>query len=154
MSVLQPESWPYGEVHILDPGGGRGFPDAVSVWGEPGPGPEIPQLQDREGSHHVRLHVPHSIHNTTLQCIHMESCGNTMVMVSILTYFNALWFCRSCYMVFPSLQVALALSCVMGLVMFARYCGEDQFHKIGNLSKNEVSRSVWVLLFWSFRVHH
>ena len=45
-------------------------------------------------------------------------------------------------MVFPSLQVALALSCVMGLVMFARYCGEDQFHKIGNLSKNEVSRSV------------
>uniref|UniRef100_A0A8C7RVT1 Sodium-dependent multivitamin transporter n=2 Tax=Oncorhynchus mykiss TaxID=8022 RepID=A0A8C7RVT1_ONCMY len=27
----------------------------------------------------------------------------------------------SCYMVFPSLQVALALSCVMGLVMFARY---------------------------------
>uniref|UniRef100_A0A668AX16 Solute carrier family 5 member 6 n=1 Tax=Myripristis murdjan TaxID=586833 RepID=A0A668AX16_9TELE len=28
---------------------------------------------------------------------------------------------RSCYMVFPSLQLALALSCVMGLVMFARY---------------------------------
>uniref|UniRef100_A0AAX7UYU8 Solute carrier family 5 member 6 n=1 Tax=Astatotilapia calliptera TaxID=8154 RepID=A0AAX7UYU8_ASTCA len=26
---------------------------------------------------------------------------------------------RSCYMVFPSLQLALALSCVMGLVMFA-----------------------------------
>uniref|UniRef100_A0A4W5P811 Sodium-dependent multivitamin transporter n=1 Tax=Hucho hucho TaxID=62062 RepID=A0A4W5P811_9TELE len=44
----------------------------------------------------------------------------------------------SCYMVFPSLQVALALSCVMGLVMFARYCGEDRFHKIGNLSKNEM----------------
>lgn len=33
---------------------------------------------------------------------------------------------RSCYMVFPSLQLALALSCVMGLIMFARYCGEDQ----------------------------
>uniref|UniRef100_A0A8C6M6Q0 Solute carrier family 5 member 6 n=1 Tax=Nothobranchius furzeri TaxID=105023 RepID=A0A8C6M6Q0_NOTFU len=32
---------------------------------------------------------------------------------------------RSCYMVFPSLQLALALSCIMGLVMFARYCGED-----------------------------
>ncbi|KAM9355881.1 solute carrier family 5 member 6 isoform 2-T5 [Pholidichthys leucotaenia] len=32
---------------------------------------------------------------------------------------------RSCYMVFPSLQLALALSCVMGLVMFARYYGED-----------------------------
>nr|XP_046165078.1 sodium-dependent multivitamin transporter-like isoform X2 [Oncorhynchus gorbuscha] len=44
----------------------------------------------------------------------------------------------SCYMVFPFLQVALALSCAMGLVMFARYCGEDQFHKIGNLSKNEM----------------
>uniref|UniRef100_A0A665XF65 Sodium-dependent multivitamin transporter n=1 Tax=Echeneis naucrates TaxID=173247 RepID=A0A665XF65_ECHNA len=28
---------------------------------------------------------------------------------------------RSCYLVFPSLQLALALSCVMGLVMFARY---------------------------------
>ncbi|CAL8297554.1 unnamed protein product [Arctogadus glacialis] len=28
-------------------------------------------------------------------------------------------------MVIPALQVALALSCVMGLVMFARYCGED-----------------------------
>uniref|UniRef100_A0A8C5G5V3 Sodium-dependent multivitamin transporter n=1 Tax=Gouania willdenowi TaxID=441366 RepID=A0A8C5G5V3_GOUWI len=28
---------------------------------------------------------------------------------------------RSCYMVFPSLQLALALGCVMGLVMFARY---------------------------------
>uniref|UniRef100_A0A671WBG6 Sodium-dependent multivitamin transporter n=1 Tax=Sparus aurata TaxID=8175 RepID=A0A671WBG6_SPAAU len=28
---------------------------------------------------------------------------------------------RSCYMVFPSLQLALALSCVMGLVMFACY---------------------------------
>uniref|UniRef100_A0A3Q3EFB0 Sodium-dependent multivitamin transporter n=1 Tax=Labrus bergylta TaxID=56723 RepID=A0A3Q3EFB0_9LABR len=28
---------------------------------------------------------------------------------------------RSCYMVFPSLQLALSLSCVMGLVMFARY---------------------------------
>lgn len=32
---------------------------------------------------------------------------------------------RSCYMAFPSLQLSLALSCVMGLVMFARYCGED-----------------------------
>ncbi|KAM7376232.1 hypothetical protein PAMP_005975 [Pampus punctatissimus] len=38
---------------------------------------------------------------------------------------------RSCYMVFPSLQLALALSCVMGLVMFARYCGEDHSDKLG-----------------------
>ncbi|KAM3594673.1 uncharacterized protein V6R79_011974 [Siganus canaliculatus] len=38
---------------------------------------------------------------------------------------------RSCYMVFPSLQVALSLSCVMGLVMFARYCGEDHSDKLG-----------------------
>lgn len=39
---------------------------------------------------------------------------------------------RSCYMVFPSLQVALALSCVMGLIMFARYCGEDHSDKLGS----------------------
>uniref|UniRef100_A0A665XE04 Sodium-dependent multivitamin transporter-like n=1 Tax=Echeneis naucrates TaxID=173247 RepID=A0A665XE04_ECHNA len=36
---------------------------------------------------------------------------------------------RSCYLVFPSLQLALALSCVMGLVMFARYCDEDHSEK-------------------------
>lgn len=42
---------------------------------------------------------------------------------------------RSCYMVFPSLQLALALSCVMGLVMFARYCGEDPSNKLGSSSK-------------------
>ncbi|CAN9502342.1 unnamed protein product [Ophioblennius macclurei] len=36
---------------------------------------------------------------------------------------------RSCYMVFPSLQLALALGCVTGLVMFARYCGEDHSDK-------------------------
>lgn len=39
---------------------------------------------------------------------------------------------RSCYMVFPSLQLALALSCVMGLVMFARYCGEDHSDKLSS----------------------
>ncbi|KAM4625561.1 sodium-dependent multivitamin transporter-like isoform 3-T3 [Polymixia lowei] len=43
---------------------------------------------------------------------------------------------RSCYMVFPSLQVALALSCVMGLVMFARYCGEDHSHKLDTSSRD------------------
>ncbi|KAM6912210.1 solute carrier family 5 member 6 [Xenentodon cancila] len=43
---------------------------------------------------------------------------------------------RSCYMVFPSLQVALALSCVMGLVMFARYCGEDHSDKLGSSSRD------------------
>lgn len=37
---------------------------------------------------------------------------------------------RSCYMVFPSLQLALALGCVTGLVMFARYCGEDHSGKL------------------------
>ncbi|XP_034431378.1 sodium-dependent multivitamin transporter-like [Hippoglossus hippoglossus] len=41
---------------------------------------------------------------------------------------------RSCYMVFPFLQLALALSCVMGLVMFARYCGEDHSDKLGSYS--------------------
>lgn len=48
-------------------------------------------------------------------------------------------FCRSCYMVFPSLQLALALSCVMGLVMFARYCGEDHSDKLGTSSRDAVS---------------
>ncbi|KAJ7990792.1 hypothetical protein DPEC_G00290590 [Dallia pectoralis] len=44
----------------------------------------------------------------------------------------------SCYMVFPSLQLALALSCIMGLVMFARYCGEDQIHQLGISSNNQM----------------
>ncbi|XP_053700836.1 solute carrier family 5 member 6 isoform X2 [Synchiropus splendidus] len=43
---------------------------------------------------------------------------------------------RSCYMVFPSLQLALALSCVMGLVMFARYCGEDHSAQLGSTSRD------------------
>ncbi|KAM9341122.1 sodium-dependent multivitamin transporter-like [Symphorus nematophorus] len=43
---------------------------------------------------------------------------------------------RSCYMVFPSLQLALALSCVMGLVMFARYCGEDHSEKLGTSKRD------------------
>uniref|UniRef100_A0A671WAH1 Sodium-dependent multivitamin transporter n=1 Tax=Sparus aurata TaxID=8175 RepID=A0A671WAH1_SPAAU len=43
---------------------------------------------------------------------------------------------RSCYMVFPSLQLALALSCVMGLVMFACYCGEDHSSKLGTASRD------------------
>lgn len=43
----------------------------------------------------------------------------------LLLLMRHLAVCRSCYMVFPSLQLALALSCVMGLVMFARYCGTD-----------------------------
>ncbi|XP_072221312.1 solute carrier family 5 member 6 [Leuresthes tenuis] len=43
---------------------------------------------------------------------------------------------RSCYMVFPSLQLALALSCVMGLVMFARYCGEDHSDKLGSSTRD------------------
>ncbi|XP_030574929.1 solute carrier family 5 member 6 isoform X1 [Archocentrus centrarchus] len=43
---------------------------------------------------------------------------------------------RSCYMVFPSLQLALALSCVMGLVMFARYCGEDHSDKLASSSRD------------------
>ncbi|XP_047467909.1 solute carrier family 5 member 6 [Mugil cephalus] len=43
---------------------------------------------------------------------------------------------RSCYMVFPSLQLALALSCVMGLVMFARYCGEDLSDQLGSISRD------------------
>uniref|UniRef100_A0A3Q3GCC8 Sodium-dependent multivitamin transporter n=1 Tax=Kryptolebias marmoratus TaxID=37003 RepID=A0A3Q3GCC8_KRYMA len=43
---------------------------------------------------------------------------------------------RSCYVVFPSLQLALALSCIMGLVMFARYCGEDHTDKLRNSSRD------------------
>ncbi|KAM9842663.1 solute carrier family 5 member 6 [Aulostomus maculatus] len=41
---------------------------------------------------------------------------------------------RSCYMAFPSLQLALALSCVMGLVMFACYCGKDPSDKLSTSS--------------------
>ncbi|XP_007561874.1 sodium-dependent multivitamin transporter isoform X1 [Poecilia formosa] len=43
---------------------------------------------------------------------------------------------KSCYMVFPSLQLALGLSCIMGLVMFARYCGEDFSEKLGSSSRD------------------
>ncbi len=50
-------------------------------------------------------------------------------------------------MVFPSLQLALALSCVMGLVMFARYCGEDHSDKLGTSSRDAVSFSALCPLF-------
>uniref|UniRef100_H3DPS1 Sodium-dependent multivitamin transporter n=1 Tax=Tetraodon nigroviridis TaxID=99883 RepID=H3DPS1_TETNG len=43
---------------------------------------------------------------------------------------------RSCLMVFPSLQLALALSCMMGLVMFARYCGEEHSHKLATSQRD------------------
>ncbi|XP_028250425.1 solute carrier family 5 member 6 isoform X2 [Parambassis ranga] len=43
---------------------------------------------------------------------------------------------RSCYMVFPSLQLALALSCVMGLVMYAWYCREDHSAELGSFSSD------------------
>lgn len=55
---------------------------------------------------------------------------------------------RSCYMAFPSLQLSLALSCVMGLVMFARYCGEDHSAMLPtssnqmNLTSDAVSQCV------------
>lgn len=42
-------------------------------------------------------------------------------------------------MVFPSLQLTLALSCVMGLVMFACYCGEDHSRKLGASKRDAVS---------------
>lgn len=42
-------------------------------------------------------------------------------------------------MAFPSLQLSLALSCVMGLVMFALYCGEDHSDKLASSSKDAVS---------------
>nr|XP_057912014.1 solute carrier family 5 member 6 isoform X2 [Doryrhamphus excisus] len=45
---------------------------------------------------------------------------------------------RSCYMAFPSLQLALALSCVMGLVMFARYSGEEHLDGPGASSRDAV----------------
>lgn len=53
-------------------------------------------------------------------------------------------------MVFPSLQLALALSCVMGLVMFARYCGEDHSHTLGPSSKDAVSLAVFLHLWFFF----
>lgn len=63
----------------------------------------------------------------------MSSEGTTLTRCSLS--------CRSCYMVFPSLQLALALSCVMGLVMFARYCGEDHSDKLGSSPRDAVSFS-------------
>lgn len=60
--------------------------------------------------------------------------------------------CRSCYMVFPSLQLALALSCVMGLVMFARYCGEDHSDKLASSSRDAVSCTVLCNVF-SVSIH-
>lgn len=67
-----------------------------------------------------------------------------MCLVKIIKYTVLIShsLCRSCYMVFPSLQVALALSCVMGLVMFARYCGEDHSDKRGTSTMDAVSFSV------------
>lgn len=53
-------------------------------------------------------------------------------------------------MVFPSLQLALALSCLMGLVMFARYCGEDHDHTLGTSSKDAVSLSFYTFFFFEF----
>lgn len=45
-------------------------------------------------------------------------------------------------MVFPSLQLALALSCVMGLVMFACYCGVDHSDKLSTSSRDAVGVSI------------
>lgn len=56
-------------------------------------------------------------------------------------------FCRSCFMVFPSLQLTLALSCVMGLVMFACYCGEDHSRKLGASKRDAVSVHAGLILY-------
>uniref|UniRef100_A0A8C4IKQ5 Solute carrier family 5 member 6 n=1 Tax=Dicentrarchus labrax TaxID=13489 RepID=A0A8C4IKQ5_DICLA len=60
----------------------------------------------------------------------------TLEISELTTFTTFLSAGRSCYMVFPSLQLALALSCVMGLVMFARYCGEDYSDKLGTSSRD------------------
>lgn len=44
--------------------------------------------------------------------------------------------CRSCYVVFPCQQIVLALGCLMGLVMFARY-GEDSPLDKGYVKTND-----------------
>lgn len=75
-----------------------------------------------------------------------------MCLVKIIKYtvlISHSSLCRSCYMVFPSLQVALALSCVMGLVMFARYCGEDHSDKRGTSTMDAVSFSVLFTLLYN-----
>lgn len=43
---------------------------------------------------------------------------------------------RSCYVVFPCQQIVLALGCLMGLVMFARY-GEDSPLDKGYVKTND-----------------
>lgn len=71
----------------------------------------------------------------------------------LLKLMHHLAVCRSCYMVFPSLQLALALSCVMGLVMFARYCGEDPHNSLlANSKKDTVSllnerHKLWLIIY-------
>lgn len=55
---------------------------------------------------------------------------------------------RSCYMVFPCLQVALGLSCLMGLVMFACYGGNSPLDKQYITSKDQVS----IALFYLFTI--
>lgn len=72
--------------------------------------------------------------------------------------------CRSCYMVFPCLQVALGLSCLMGLVMFACYSDKSPLIKQYVTSKDQVSvmkifflsvhnASNWLHLFQFFSLH-
>lgn len=55
-------------------------------------------------------------------------------------------------MVFPCLQLALALSCVMGLVMFACYCGDDHSHTLGTSSKDAVSLPVFTPFFFILKL--
>lgn len=59
--------------------------------------------------------------------------------------------CRSCYMVFPCLQVALGLSCLMGLVMFACYSDNSPLIKQYVTSKDQVS--VMKIFFYLFTMH-
>lgn len=52
---------------------------------------------------------------------------------------------RSCYMVFPCLELALALGCLTGLVMFACYNEDNPFQKQFISSRDQVSCSGCVL---------
>lgn len=65
-------------------------------------------------------------------------CFNYRFSVKFLAFMSV--YChRSCYVVFPCQQIVLALGCLMGLVMFARY-GEDSPLDKGYVKTNDQVR--------------
>lgn len=62
--------------------------------------------------------------------------------------------CRSCYMVFPCLQIALGLSCLMGLVMFACYGDNNPVENQYITSKDQVGIATELALASCYYMHN